>query len=129
MPWKTIDGEKIISDKEPQMRVLIEGMLNKKVLLDLIHHFVVFEKTKSETLKKLAAYHQYYAVNKAVECTIKAMKYKPIPSPPALLPNKKDIPSPLNPLSQWRGEKKRSGVIGGLWLRTIIEAGFIFQGL
>jgi type I restriction enzyme R subunit len=56
------------------MKVMIEGMLNKRVLLDLIHHFVVFEKTKSATLKKVAAYHQYYAVNKAVERTLKAVK-------------------------------------------------------
>jgi len=74
MPWKTIDGERIIGEHEPQMKVMIEGMLNKRVLLDLIHHFVVFEKTKSATLKKVAAYHQYYAVNKAVERTLKAVK-------------------------------------------------------
>jgi len=74
MPWKTIDGKKVIGENEPQMKVMIEGMLNKKVLLDLIHHFVVFEKTKSATLKKVAAYHQYYAVNKAVERTLKAVK-------------------------------------------------------
>lgn len=74
MPWKTIDGEKIISENEPQMPVLIKGMLNKNVLLDLIHYFIVFEKTRMKTLKKIAAYHQYYAVNKAIESTLKALK-------------------------------------------------------
>ena len=57
-------------------------MLNKETLLDLIHHFIVFEQSRTEdpqtglttirTIKKLAAYHQYYAVNKAVESTVKA---------------------------------------------------------
>jgi very-short-patch-repair endonuclease len=56
-------------------------------LLDLIRHFIVFEKTKREdlktnltvieTTKKLAAYHQYYAVNKAVERTMKAVGFQP----------------------------------------------------
>ena len=48
---------------------MFTGMLNKHTLLDLIHHFVVFEKSKDKTLKKVAAYHQYYAVNKAVSTT------------------------------------------------------------
>jgi type I restriction enzyme R subunit len=41
--------------------------LNKKTLLDVIRHFIVYEKTKEKTIKKIAAYHQYYAVNKAIE--------------------------------------------------------------
>jgi type I restriction enzyme R subunit len=59
--------------------VLIKGMLNKATLLDLIRNFIVFEKDKKidtktgltqiETVKKIAAYHQYHAVNKAVEST------------------------------------------------------------
>ncbi|MCX6256607.1 MAG: HsdR family type I site-specific deoxyribonuclease [Bacteroidia bacterium] len=54
---------------QPQMEVMFKGMLNKKTLLDLIRHFIVFEKSKEKTLKKIAAYHQYYAVNKAVSTT------------------------------------------------------------
>jgi len=41
--------------------------------LDIVRNFIVFEKEK-ETQKKLAAYHQYWAVNKAIESTIKAKK-------------------------------------------------------
>ena len=79
MAWKTTDGKSEASHLIPQMETLIHGMLNKSTLLDLIHHFVVFEKTKKEdlktgittieTVKKIAAYHQFYAVNKAVEST------------------------------------------------------------
>jgi type I restriction enzyme R subunit len=47
-------------------------LLNKETLLDVIRHFIVFEKTKEKTIKKIAAYHQYYAVNKAIESTIRA---------------------------------------------------------
>jgi type I restriction enzyme R subunit len=64
------------------LETLINGMLNKATLLDLIRHFVVFEKSKKEdpqtgvisisTVKKLAAYHQYYAVNAAVASTLRA---------------------------------------------------------
>jgi len=80
MAWKTSDGKIEASHLVSQLETLIQGMLNKETLLDIIRHFVVFEKSKKEdadtgittitTVKKLAAYHQYYAVNKAVESTI-----------------------------------------------------------
>jgi len=82
MAWKSMDGVKDASRFKPQLEVLLKGMLNQATLLDLIRNFIVFEKTKKEdtktgltqivTEKKLAAYHQYYAVNKAVESSIKA---------------------------------------------------------
>jgi type I restriction enzyme R subunit len=72
MSWKTKDGKTTADTLQPQMEVMFTGMLNKQTLLDLIGHFVVFEKSKDKTLKKVAAYHQYYAVNKAVHSTVKA---------------------------------------------------------
>lgn len=72
MSWKTKDGQKTEDALQPQMEVMFVGMLNKPTLLDLIHHFIVFEKSKDKTLKKVAAYHQYYAVNKAVQSTVRA---------------------------------------------------------
>lgn len=60
-------------------------VVSNQLLLDLIRHFIVFEKTKQEdaktgivtinTIKKIAAYHQYYAVNHAVESTLRASGY------------------------------------------------------
>jgi type I restriction enzyme R subunit len=60
-------------------------MLDRKTMLDLIRHFIVFEKSGKEdretgvitiqTVKKMAAYHQYYAVNRAVESTLRASGY------------------------------------------------------
>ena len=82
MAWKSADGKAESSRLVCQLEVLIKGMLNKETLLDLIRSFTVFEKTKTEdketgittvkTIKKIAAYHQYYAVNKAVDSTVRA---------------------------------------------------------
>lgn len=82
MTWKSSDGEKEASKFKPQLETLINGMLKKETLLDLVRNFIVFEKTKKEdaktgitqieTVKKLAAYHQYYAVNKAITSTLEA---------------------------------------------------------
>jgi type I restriction enzyme R subunit len=72
MSWKTKDGKTTADHLQPQLEVMFVGMLNKNTLLDLIRQFIVFEKSDSKTLKKVAAYHQYYAVNNAVESTILA---------------------------------------------------------
>ena len=82
MSWKSADGKAEASHLVSQLEVLINGMLNKATLLDLLRHFIVFEKSKKEdpktgvitigTVKKLAAYHQYYAVNAAVVSTLRA---------------------------------------------------------
>lgn len=82
MVWKTSDGSKEDKVTIPQMETVIRGMLRPDVLFDLIKQFTVFEKSKKEdaktgfttieTEKKIAAYHQYYAVKKAVESTKKA---------------------------------------------------------
>ena len=82
MAWKSADGKAEASQLVSQLETLILGMLNKETLLDIIRHFIVFETSKKEdtttglttitTVKKLAAYHQYYAVNRAVESTLRA---------------------------------------------------------
>jgi len=82
MAWKTADGVTEASHLIPQLETLIQGLLNPTTLLDVIRHFTVFEQSKKEdlqtgittieTVKKIAGYHQYYAVNKAVESTIRA---------------------------------------------------------
>lgn len=73
MEWKTADGKTIVDSKtQPELEPLIKGLFNKKTLLDVIRHFIVFEKTREKTVKKIAAYHQYYAVNKAILSTFRA---------------------------------------------------------
>lgn len=74
MPWKTISGEKDALLTMLEMEVLIRGMLNPEVLLDLVRHFIVFDDGETTIKKKLAAYHQYHAVNKAVKATLEAAR-------------------------------------------------------
>ncbi len=79
LPWKTIDGEKAPATM-PQLEVMLKGMLKPKVLLDLIRHFVVYEAEKDgkdsaiRLSKKIAAYQQYNAVQKALDSTVAATK-------------------------------------------------------
>ncbi len=72
MQWKTIDGEKPKKGLN-EIEILLRGMCEKNKFLDIVRNYIVFEKDK-ETIKKLAAYHQYWAANKAVESTLKARK-------------------------------------------------------
>ena len=74
LPWKTIDGETLAPKSEPQLKVLLLGMLDKARLLDIVKSFVVFREDKKETSKVIAAYHQYHTTNKAVQSTIEAIE-------------------------------------------------------
>jgi len=76
MPWKSKDGISLISSDSEQLQTLINGVLNKKTIIDLIFNFIVFENEEGKYSKKLAAYHQYFAVNRAVEKTIEASDIK-----------------------------------------------------
>lgn len=80
--WKTKDGIKEAAKFDNELSTLIHGLCNPTTLIDYIQNFVTYEKTqtedkvtqivKVETVKKIAAYHQYYSVNKALEQTIRA---------------------------------------------------------
>ncbi|MHB8177174.1 MAG: type I restriction endonuclease subunit R [Vulcanimicrobiaceae bacterium] len=65
--WKREDGAKVPVEIEP----LVNEVFEKRRLLDIIRYFTLFEAT-TPLNKILAAYHQYYGVNKAVERTIAA---------------------------------------------------------
>src|SRR5699024_3081253 len=67
MMWRTTDGQNLAPTSEPQLETLLKGMLQPATLLDILRHFVVFQYDGEKTTKIVAAYHQYYAVNKAVE--------------------------------------------------------------
>jgi type I site-specific deoxyribonuclease, HsdR family len=83
LAWKLVDGETI--SKTNQLETIIKGLLNKETIIDFIKNFVVFQKSKYEDKtgqisitsdKKIAAYHQYYAVNKAIKTTKEAISEK-----------------------------------------------------
>ncbi len=72
MAWRTIDGDDVAPLSIPQLEVLIKGMFQRDCFLDIIKHFVLFQSDGKDTVKILAGYHQYHAVNKAVESTERA---------------------------------------------------------
>ncbi|PIR92432.1 DEAD/DEAH box helicase [Candidatus Falkowbacteria bacterium CG10_big_fil_rev_8_21_14_0_10_44_15] len=74
--WRTVDGETIAPNSLPQLEVLLKGILAKDRVLDIVTNFSVFEKDGEKIIKKLAAYHQYHATNKAVKKTIEATGQK-----------------------------------------------------
>jgi type I restriction enzyme R subunit len=74
LPWKTIDGNSKAPKTMPQIEVMLQGMFNKNILLDIIKNFITYQSSKTKTIKLLAGYHQYHAANKAIITTIKAVQ-------------------------------------------------------
>jgi type I restriction enzyme R subunit len=82
MKWKTKDGIHEDPITEPQIITMSKGLLKPETLLEIIKDFTVFSKEekideetgmrKIQTSKKISAYHQYYAVKKAVKSTLEA---------------------------------------------------------
>lgn len=76
MQWKTADGDysKIDPKKPARWTTMVDGMLARGRLLDILRNFICFSKSESGTAKILAAYHQYFGVHKAVDSTVRAMR-------------------------------------------------------
>jgi type I restriction enzyme R subunit len=72
LPWRNIYGKNIAPKGTPELEVLIKGMFDRQRLLDIVRYFILFEVDETKIIKKVAAYHQYHAVNAAVEATLKA---------------------------------------------------------
>jgi len=74
IPWRTIEGIKLAERNVLQMEVAIRGLFEKSRLLDYIRYFITFENDGKDIIKKSAAYHQFHAVNVAIEETLRATK-------------------------------------------------------
>ncbi|MDZ4159686.1 MAG: type I restriction endonuclease subunit R [Anaerolineaceae bacterium] len=75
LPWKTIEGEGVAPSSVTQLEVLLRGVFDKRRFLDLMRYFIVFEQERgAPVIKKIAGYHQFHAVNIAVEETLRAAK-------------------------------------------------------
>lgn len=72
MTWRTTDGKEVAPTTIPQLETLIKGMFDKKRFLDIIKQYVLFQKNDTDYIKILAGYHQYHAVNTALEKTHEA---------------------------------------------------------
>ena len=70
MEWKTTDGS-YESTRFADYRTFFEGLFHKERLLDIVKNFICFSVEGLDKFKILAAYHQYFAVRKAVESTVK----------------------------------------------------------
>ena len=104
MPWRTTDGTAIAPKGAPELATLIEGVLAPRRLLDLVRDFTVFGQTPSGLVKILAGYHQFHAVKKAVEQTLRAM-------PPARIAQEDPAEYGLPSARTQRAGDRRVGVI------------------
>ena len=73
--WKTVDYKRL--KDLTQFETLIRGLLTPGVLLDVVRNFIVYEMDRSNGAvrisKKVAAYQQYNATNKALLSTVSAI--------------------------------------------------------
>lgn len=73
MPWRTTDGKVIAAKGQPELNTLIEGIFDRRRLLDLLRDFTVFGETGTGLTKIIAGYHQFHAVRRAVDSTLRAL--------------------------------------------------------
>jgi type I restriction enzyme R subunit len=72
--WRTIDGERDEAQFSLELETLIRGVFERRRFLDLLQHFIVFEENSDTGAihKIIAGYHQFHAVNAAIEETVRA---------------------------------------------------------
>lgn len=63
--WKSSDGD-YSNTQAATWTTMLDGMFPKDRLLDIIQNFICFNDTQDKVVKILAAYHQYFAVRKAI---------------------------------------------------------------
>jgi len=74
--WKSIDGQSQAPASHSRLRVLLEGLFPKARLLTYLRYYLVHEQDEGHISKKSAKYHQFFAVQTAVERAIEAMQPK-----------------------------------------------------
>ncbi|MDO5861089.1 type I restriction endonuclease subunit R, partial [Methanobrevibacter sp.] len=72
MEWKSTDGS-YESTSVADFNTFFNGIFDKTRFLDILKYFTVYSKDAKKSIKILGAYHQYFAVNKAVKSTLKAI--------------------------------------------------------
>jgi type I restriction enzyme, R subunit len=79
-PWRTIAGRGDAPATQPELHVILEGVFEQRRFLDLLRYFIVFEDSVAavggggKLVKKMAGYHQFHAVNVALEETLRAAR-------------------------------------------------------
>ncbi len=72
MPWRTVAGEEPVPGAAPELETLVSGVFEKSRFLALVRGFTVFADKDSGPARILAGYHQFFAVRRAVESTVRA---------------------------------------------------------
>ncbi|MBI3845984.1 MAG: type I restriction endonuclease subunit R [Planctomycetes bacterium] len=75
-PWRTIAGETLADPHLAELQVAIEGLCAPRRFLDLLRDFIVFEDDGGRITKKMAGYHQFHAVQVAVDETLRAAELR-----------------------------------------------------
>jgi type I restriction enzyme R subunit len=104
MPWRTTDGAAIAPKGTPELPTLIEGVFERQRLLELVRDFTVFGQTGAGLIKIIAGYHQFHAVKKAVEQTLRAL-------PPMHVVREDPAPYGLPSAREQKPGDRRVGVI------------------
>lgn len=71
--WKSVDGDYSVT-KAATWKTMLDGMLPKERLLDIVRNFVCFNDSNDRIVKILAAYHQYFGVRKAIGRAMEAVE-------------------------------------------------------
>ncbi len=77
--WKSVNGEKGYDSSSftSKLNVLIDGLFDKKRLIDIIQNNIFFILDRnSKPVKIMSQYHQYFGVNKSLNSILKTIKPK-----------------------------------------------------
>ena len=73
MEWKSTDGS-YESTRWADFNTFFNGIFERNRFLDILKYFTLYSKDAKNSIKIMGAYHQYFAVNKAVQSTLKAIE-------------------------------------------------------
>jgi len=114
LPWRTIEGDEIAPSTAPQLEVMIKGIFKKSRFLQLLHYFIAFEVEEGTVERKvIAGYHQFHAVNIAVESTLHACgtSTKKQSASKAKIGEWGDLLAAQSPEVYWGEGDRRAGVV------------------
>ncbi len=112
-PWRTITGREAAPPQKPELQVVLQGVFEQRRFLDLLRFFLVFEDSAApgggggKLVKKMAGYHQFHAVNAAVEETLRAAQ--------SLAPNRVAEPPGRYEAGKRRGGEPGDRRVGVIW--------------
>jgi len=69
-PWKSVAGERPTPTTRSTLERLLSGLFDRERLLDYLRHYIYWDFRQDQGTKKIAGYHQFYAVEKAVARTV-----------------------------------------------------------